>query len=382
MSGLVIYESSQAVDAIERLGTMIAKGGLYGCKNIEQGQTLVLMAMAEGLPITEMRKRYHVMNTKFGSTLAMRADYMLAEFRRLGGEYTWIDQGDDGQQAKLRVKYLTNDIEVTFTLDDAKRQKLVKADGNWEKTPDAMLRSRCVTKAVRMVCPEVLAGFQTEDEAGEVPATTSVAAPSTGVVQPQDKDKPGKAAPLAAGSAVSINDMDADAIDAEFSVMDETEKPQLASGSQIRRLTELFGLLKVPPDGQLRGITSTGAVDMSDLSSDGANALIAKMEARLLEIEQQAGPATDGQIERLKTLIEQYSQEVGMGDVPAKIKQHLNSNKIAKLTELTWYSANLLIEGLDKHANVPLDAWFDKPPQRAEVQTSQQSLGESREAAA
>lgn len=354
MNSLIAYDNPNVVGNIEKLGTLLAKGGLYGCKNAEQGSTLVLMSMAEGIPITEMKRRYHIMNTKHGSTLAMRADFMLAEFRRLGGEFTWVDQGDDGQKATLRVKYKTNDIEVTFTLDDAKRQGLVKKGGNWETVPDAMLRSRAITKAVRMVCPEVLAGFQTEDETEVIESVPVM----QGAVSPPAEASPSPASPPAGGSA----DGD-DVVDAEYEVQDDESNK--ATGEQLKRVRELFEQLSIGVEAQLRAFQSTGARDMGDLSRYGADQIIAKMEAAAAaEVEGDDRAATEEQIAELKKLIEQVAQIESMGGVPAEIKQHLNQNGIYKLAQLARVSADQLIECLS--VTPPrLDAFFDNPPQSA-----------------
>lgn len=357
MNGLIAYDNPNVVGNIEKLGTLLAKGGLYGCKNAEQGSTLVLMSMAEGIPITEMKRRYHIMNTKHGSTLAMRADFMLAEFRRLGGEFTWVDQGDDGQKATLRVKYRTNDIEVTFTLDDAKRQGLVKKGGNWETVPDAMLRSRAITKAVRMVCPEVLAGFNTDDE---IEGNESVPF-MQGAVSPPAEASPSPASPPAGGSA---DHHECDVVDAEYEV--QSDEANKATGEQLKRVRELFEQLGVGVEAQLRAFQATGARDMGDLSREGADQIIARMEAaaKPTEAEGDDRAATDEQIAELKKLIEQVAQVEGMGGVPAEIKQHLNQNGISKLAQLARSSADQLIACLSV-APPRLDAFFDTPPQSA-----------------
>ena len=160
-TAISVYRSNNPVELVKEYGRVIAKAKFFGCSNIEQGEALALMSMSEGLPISEMRRRYHIVN---GCDLSMRADYMRAEFRRLGGEYEWKNLGDDGKEAVIRVKYANNDLEVKYTIEDAKREGLVKSKSRWEKDPGSMLRARVSTKAIRIVCSEVLAGFATDEE--------------------------------------------------------------------------------------------------------------------------------------------------------------------------------------------------------------------------
>lgn len=56
---------------------------------------------------------------------------------------------------------------MTFTIEQAKKAKLIKDDGNWAKYPDAMLRARAKAALARDVYPDVLAGCFDFDEAAE-----------------------------------------------------------------------------------------------------------------------------------------------------------------------------------------------------------------------
>jgi hypothetical protein len=158
---LAIYQRApEALSLMREAGTVLAKSRMFGCETVEQGMALQLISMTEGLPLLELRRRYHVI----GGELTMRADYMRAEFRRLGGEYWWLNTGEKGDKAVMRVKYLTNDLEVEYSIDDSKREGVWKKGSRWEKAPGDMLRARVSTKAIRIVCSEVLAGFATDEE--------------------------------------------------------------------------------------------------------------------------------------------------------------------------------------------------------------------------
>jgi hypothetical protein len=54
--------------------------------------------------------------------------------------------------------------EVTYTIEDAKRAKLIKADGAWETVPRNMLFWRCISNMKRFFAPEVGIPIPTTEE--------------------------------------------------------------------------------------------------------------------------------------------------------------------------------------------------------------------------
>src|SRR5438477_3091943 len=93
----------------------------------------------------------------------MRSDAMLAEYHRRGGKVKW--KRSDKESAIADWSYLENEnVEIGFTIEDARQAKLVKPGSGWEKFPDAMLRARAISKALRMIAPEVVAGVYLPDE--------------------------------------------------------------------------------------------------------------------------------------------------------------------------------------------------------------------------
>ena len=55
-------------------------------------------------------------------------------------------------------------IDVTWTIQDAKRAGLIKERGAWEKYPRDMLRSRAISEAARMRFPAEIGGMYTPEE--------------------------------------------------------------------------------------------------------------------------------------------------------------------------------------------------------------------------
>jgi hypothetical protein len=82
--------------------------------------------------------------------------------------------------------------QSSFTMDDAKRAKLVAPGGNWEKYPSDMLFARALTKGMRHFCPDLVLGgaYSYEHGEAEIPEEVNVTPPKE---RPQPK--PADAAP-------------------------------------------------------------------------------------------------------------------------------------------------------------------------------------------
>ena len=171
MSNLMLYEElakQDAMSAIVKLGEVFARSGMFGITKPEQGHVMAMTCIIENMTPVEFFRRYHVIEGK----LAMKADAMLARFQELGGRVSWLEFGK--KACRARWSYCGNDIIVDFTIADAAQAGLCgpdgtrkpgqDKDGNWQKYPDAMLRARCVSKAIRMLAPQVNAGMYTPEE--------------------------------------------------------------------------------------------------------------------------------------------------------------------------------------------------------------------------
>jgi hypothetical protein len=155
------YEKiTDPIAAAEKLGEWICKSGLFGVDRPDQGTILGLQCIVEKLPPLELAKRYHFIQGR----LSLRADAMLALYRERGGKVIWIETSD--KAAKARFIYDGNDIEISYTADDAKAAGLLpaKPGSGWAKFPGAMLVARLTSKAVRMLCPEAVTGVYTPEE--------------------------------------------------------------------------------------------------------------------------------------------------------------------------------------------------------------------------
>lgn len=141
------------MEAIEKFGEHIAKSGMCGCDKVEQGTIIAFTCLAEKITPMQFSRTYDLILGK----PTKKAATMLAELRQRGGDFEWVDTGDDGKKATLKIFYNGRELApVTFKVEDAKH--LLDKD-NWKQNLGEMLRARVTTKALRMHVPEIAAGI-------------------------------------------------------------------------------------------------------------------------------------------------------------------------------------------------------------------------------
>ena len=170
-------------------GKILQSSQMLGVHNPGDAFVLAWHCLAEGISPLEFSKRYHLI----GGKLTMRADYMHAAFRIAGGRIHWVNTGEDGMEA-VGEFYADEDAEpvrVSFNIEDARKLlgkntkhncDAIDAPGSgWTKDRGAMLRARVISKGIRMVAPEVIAGVYTPDEL----ETIAPAAPESPAIPPR-----------------------------------------------------------------------------------------------------------------------------------------------------------------------------------------------------
>lgn len=58
-----------------------------------------------------------------------------------------------------------NSVTTEYAIEDARRAGLVQGGGNWAKYPKQMLRWRAIGDGLRLLCPDIILGMISEDEA-------------------------------------------------------------------------------------------------------------------------------------------------------------------------------------------------------------------------
>lgn len=157
------------MSAITDLGKLFHQSQIMGVSTPGDGAVLALTCMCEGITPLEFAKTYHIIKGR----PSMKADAMSARFRQSGGKCRWINLGDEGKEARAEFSYDGQTLEIAYTIDDAKKvmgkddkgkDRIDQPDSNWSKDRGAMLRARLITKAIRIIAPELIAGVYTPEE--------------------------------------------------------------------------------------------------------------------------------------------------------------------------------------------------------------------------
>jgi hypothetical protein len=261
--------------AATQLGEWIARSGMFGCERVEQGAILAMQCLVERKAPLELAKHYHII----GGKLSLRADAMLALYRERGGKVRWLQFDDNG--AKARWTYDGNDIELGYSAEDARRAGFLpgRAGSGWAKFPAEMMRARLISKAVRMLAPEVCTGTYTPEELEDIqrPSPTTVAVGVTTSSIP---------APVPAAVAVEVNVAEAEVVPAENELTPQKQVFKLLTDADLLHVGRAFLQSKnwIPEDGNL-----------SMLSAARAAKILAKPEAFLAAVKSAANtqPATE-----------------------------------------------------------------------------------------
>ena len=158
--------------AMIEMGKLFHQSGIMGVASPGDGAVVALTCICEGITPMEFARTYHIIKGR----PSMRADMMSAKFRGAGGKVNWKNLGDDGKLAEAEFVYDGQTQTIKYTIEDAKAvvgDKLDTPDSNWKKDRGAMLRARLITKAVRIMAPEIIAGVYTPDEIEESSPTSS-----------------------------------------------------------------------------------------------------------------------------------------------------------------------------------------------------------------
>ncbi len=174
------------IEAIDRIGEMFARSGMFNLDRIEQGKLLAMACLTERKSPIQILREYHVIEGR----LCDPADSMLAKFRDRGGRHKIICRTPD----RAEVELTTKDGETqrfSLTWDEVQKEPFVHGkDGfkkNW-RTPRARMQTmwaRVVSDGIRAMVPEIVAGIYTPEE---IEDTVTIEAPKlTLPTAPQEK---------------------------------------------------------------------------------------------------------------------------------------------------------------------------------------------------
>jgi hypothetical protein len=157
MSDITIYDRvTNPMEAVEMMGRMFSKSGMFGCSKEEQGQVLALACLTERKSPFEIMKTYHII----GGKLEMKASAMLAKFIERGGKVKWNSKLTDRTQAAATFRTRDGDVyDEAYTIQDAEEDGLANGKNvQWKNSRADMLRARLISKVIRMIDPAINSG--------------------------------------------------------------------------------------------------------------------------------------------------------------------------------------------------------------------------------
>ena len=146
-----------SIAEIEKIGSAIAKSGLFGMRTPEQAIALCLIAHAEGQHPATAALEYDIIQNR----PSLKAKAMLARFQNSGGSVVWHQRDDEVAEATFKHP-VGGEITVRWDMDRAKQAGLEGKD-NWRKYPRAMLSARVISEGVSTTYPGA-ARFYTPEE--------------------------------------------------------------------------------------------------------------------------------------------------------------------------------------------------------------------------
>src|SRR5262252_390750 len=160
-------------DEIVRLGSFIAKSGLFGMRTPEQAIALMMIAHAEGRHPALAARDYDIIQGR----PTKKAEAMLRDFLDAGGKVKWHALTDEIADATFSH---SQGGEARISWDMARAQKAsLKGKDMYSKFPRQMLRSRCVSEGVRTIWPTATGGMYGPEEAVHIEATPELPEPTT-----------------------------------------------------------------------------------------------------------------------------------------------------------------------------------------------------------
>lgn len=167
MNGVALYDKVLEKSSILELGKMLAQSGMFGVRSEAQGGVVAMTCYTENISLTQFKQKYHFIEQ--GNTLSMRTDFILSEFYKREGKVKFVSNTDEVVEMIFTNKNFPDGYTVKHTLKEfmdkkvATSSKTGKLKDNWAKHPANMLRARCVSDAIRVVDPEIIAGFYPQE---------------------------------------------------------------------------------------------------------------------------------------------------------------------------------------------------------------------------
>lgn len=164
------YEPRSSTEAIE-IAKHFASSKLLPDLNADAVFLIMAVGAELGIPATAaLRSVYVVKGKPFVSADLMKS---LCLRRRDVCEFFRLVKSDATLATYTAKRVGDEAVTMTFTIEQAKRAKLIKGDSAWEAYPETMLRHRCVAMLAREVFPDLTLGIYCQEEREEMEAIDS-----------------------------------------------------------------------------------------------------------------------------------------------------------------------------------------------------------------
>jgi hypothetical protein len=284
---LALYGKCDSFEEMMKMGDLIAKSGMCGATNAQQGAVILMTCIGQGITPGEFGRLYHVIQGR----PAMRADAMAAEYRKAGGKYKILQNDQDGASVELTC----DDNKMVFSLAWEQAQKEMwpwtgkdrkTLKDNWS-TPEgraAMMWARVISRGVRRMMPEIVAGTYTPEEMEDIPQKE---------VKPKVSDEDFKAAQerlkkqkpddlvvdQVVSAEVTTNEPEAPAKPPAEEPRNEVEEAfESITPTQIDRIKNLYETIPVPADKQAAALERRKIKSLDEIGHEDAKDMIARLE--------------------------------------------------------------------------------------------------------
>lgn len=288
---LTVYQQfKDPLEAIDKLGEWFQQSGMLA-KNPGQARILALACIVRGEDPLKLLAENMIVDGK----LTRKYQMLLVDLRTAGGNYRWIDTGEDGQQATIEIEWRGEKNRYTFTMEMARRAGYIKANGPWEKLPGNMLRSKAVRQSFDLFCPEVSAGYLTPEDVLDYQEEEPKPEPKKrGKAAIKEHDLP-VANPETSAAVVQAESppFETETVEAEYTVNKTgTEQDQNSTAAasapvgvtreQMKELVDKCKALGLEgPTIKKHICDSAGVDDLSKVTFDQWREMLAKVEAKL-----------------------------------------------------------------------------------------------------
>lgn len=184
IQALTLYDRiSDPLTAIEKIGGMIARSGMFGCEKIEAGSVIAMTCLCDRISPLDFQRTYHLI----GNRPSKRADAIVADFRtRKGGKLKIIERTAEAAEVELSLEGETQRFRMTW--EEAQQEPFVwgkpengkKVLKDKYATPHSrkqMLWYRVISDGIHTMAPEIVAGIALTELAEDdtPPATIKLA---------------------------------------------------------------------------------------------------------------------------------------------------------------------------------------------------------------